>query len=225
MYFNSLPLIGYPDFDNQTTTVALTNILTRSAFLREILENTAIFYDYQVKNNETPEIIADKLYDDPHRHWIVLMFNQIMNPLYEFPLDDIQLRSLITTKYNQTIEQSQTTIHHYEQRSIRDILLNNILQSSNTEIHAISAQQASATTGAAETTPSLPGTADTYIDIGASTQTFNSGITVVTSRQNWAISNYNHEVTENEKRRNIKLLDKRYVVPVENEFRRLMRNG
>jgi hypothetical protein len=225
MYFKNFPLLVYVDADNQNNRNIATNILTRSAFLREITENSAIFYSYQIKNGETPEIIADKLYGDPNRHWIVLLFNKIMNPMYEFPLDDKQLIELVTKKYDQTYENSLTTIHHHEQRVTSTVLFNGIPQSSSEEIHTISAQQLNQTTGILETTPYLPGTADTYLDAGSNTEVFDGGITVQTTYRNYAISNYTYELTENEKRRTIKLLDKNYVVSVESEFKSLMQNG
>ena len=106
-----------------------------------------------------------------------------------------------------------------------------MVQSSTIETHIISDEQSNSTTGAAEATPYLPGTADTFIDVdhlsesGPTTEIFDGGISVLTTHANWAISNYSYEVSENEKRRSIKLLDKNYVVTVENEFKRLMRNG
>jgi len=225
MYFTNLPLVEYPNLENENNTIILTNILTRSSFLKEILDNTAVFYEYQIKNNETSEIIADKLYGDPNRHWIILMFNKIMNAQYEFPLNDTQLKSLIIIKYDQTIEQALTTIHHYEQKVTKTIFFNGIMQSTNENTYTINELKLNFTTGVLEQTPYLPGTADTYLDAGSSTESFNSGITVQTTYVNWAISNYTHELNENEKRRTIRLLDKDYVTAVENEFKRLMRNG
>jgi hypothetical protein len=227
MYFATLPAVRYTDLENAnlTSTVVLTNILTRSSFLRDIMNNTSVYYDYQIKDNETPEIIADKLYGDVNRHWIVLMFNQILDPFYSFPLTGTQLDDYITNKYQQSLALSQTTIHHYEQRITRTTYLNNMPQESNTDVVIIASQQLNMTTGILETTPFLPGTADTSLSAGSTTESFGSGITTTTDLLNVAVSNYTYEQNENEKKRSIKLLDKAYVPTVENEFRRLMRNG
>ena len=48
--------------------------------LGQKLKQISFFDTYDVKNGETPEIIADKLYDDPKLHWIVyvtLIMSQI----------------------------------------------------------------------------------------------------------------------------------------------------
>lgn len=222
-YFEQLPLTPYTDFsNNQRNGVLLTNIMARSTFLTEILENSSVFYEYQVKDDETAEIIADKLYGDPNRHWIVLMFNQIVNPFYEFPLSVERLEDLIRKKYNQTVEESQTTIHHYERRISKSTLLNGSPQATSEEKYEISDRELSNLTGTLVSTPFLPGTADTSLDAGTVTESFPNGVTTVSVYSHWAISNYTYEVEENEKRRSIKLLDKMYVSAVETEFKRLM---
>jgi hypothetical protein len=225
-YFTQIPAVAYPYIQavGSNNTVVLTNILSRSAFLREVVENSALFYEYQVKDAETPEIIADKLYGDPQRFWIVLLFNQLNNPYYDFPLVEEQLHDLIENKYSQSIEDAKTTIHHYEERIERTILFNDVVQSVDEKIYTISAQEQDEN-GVAVNRVGLPGTADTHIDGPSYTETFSNGVSVITSYSYWAISNWQYEVDENEKRRSIKLLDKNYVIAVENEFRRLMRDG
>ena len=226
-YFNYLPTLQYPDLTREDAEggVALTNILARSAFLKEIVENSALFYEYQVKEGETAEIIADKLYNDPHRAWIVLMFNNLMNPYYDFPLTSEQLHDMIEEKYGQTIEQSQSTIHHYEERITRTVYYLDMIQTVNEDRVTISATYLNPNTGVVEPRPSLPSTADTSIVGPSYTEDFGSGVRVQVDTVYHAISNYRYEEEQNELRRNIKLLDKAYVIPVENEFKRLMRNG
>lgn len=225
-YFSQIPATAYPNLDTgDNTYVILTNLLARSAFLREIRENISLYYDYQVKDGETPEIIADKLYGDPSRFWIVLLFNNLSNPYYDFPLTSEQLNDMIMAKYNQTLEQSQTTIHHYETKVVRTVYLNGMPQSSTTNSYIISEQQQNSTTGLAEDRVALPSTADTTLPGSSHTENFGSGVTVTTEYSYSAVSNYTHELVENEKRRSIKLLDASYVGNVESEFRRLMRDG
>lgn len=222
-YFQQFPTTPYTDFSTtENTRVLLTNIMTRSSFLKEIMDNTAVFYEYQLKDDETPEIIADKLYGDPNRHWIVLLFNQIINPYYEFPLSVERLENLITTKYNQTIEAAQTTVHHYERRISKTTYLNGTPQATSEERFEISDREGSFSTGVLSATPFLPGTPDTSIEVATVTESFGSGISTTSVYSHWSISNYAYEVEENEKRRTIKLLDKSYVSAVEIEFKRLM---
>jgi hypothetical protein len=227
-YFTEIPVVLYPsltDAAGENTSLFLTNILARSAFLSEVISNVSLFYDYQVKDGETAEIIADKLYGDVNRAWIVLLFNQLHNPFYDFPLVIEQLHDLITTKYSQSLEDSQTTIHHYEAKIDRVIYLNGMPESSSQEIVIISQQQQNRNTGLAEDRIALPNVADTSLSGDSTTINFGSGVTVTTEYTYTAVSNYTYEVNENEKRRSIKLLDVSYIGNVESEFRRLMRDG
>jgi len=214
-------MVQYTDLENtsNTSTVLLTNILTRSSFLREIMDNTSIWYDYQMKENETPEIIADKLYGDVNRHWIILMFNQVLDPFYSFPMSSPVLNTYITNKYV-----NPYALHHYEQKTVYEVFLNSLPQYSNEVITTLSALQQNMTTGLLETTPFLPAIGAS-LEADAYTEYFGSGITINVTITNYAISNYTYEELENEKRRTIKLLDKNYVTVVESEFRRLMRDG
>lgn len=226
-YFTELPLLVYPNLevDNSTTYVSMTNILTRSAFLKEIVENTALFYDYQVKDGETPEMIADKLYGDPKRFWIVMLFNTIMNPYYDFPLVSEQLNALIESKYGITPEQAQDQIHHYEERIKRTTYYNGMPQSTTESRVTVSATYADPVTGIAVARPYLPNEADTSLAGPSYTENFGSGVTVTVEYSYHAISTYTYEYEENEKRRSIRLIDANYVGVIESEFRRLMRNG
>lgn len=227
MYFNTLPTVEYGDLQNNNSQykVVLTNILTRSAFLQEIVDNVALFYEYQVKDGETPEIIADKLYGDVSRFWIVLLFNKLSNPFYDFPLVQEQLNSLITSKYDMSLESAMSSIHHYEERISRTILFNGMFQSSSYDVVRVSPLVQDSTTGLA--VPRTIGesplpTVDTCRDISSTTDDFGGGVSVVTDRTICAVSNYTYEYEENEKKRSIRLLDKDYVLRVENEFKRLM---
>lgn len=223
-YFPELPRTLYPSFTANNTSVALTNILTRSAFLQEILENTALFYEYDIRDGETPEMIADKLYGDTRRFWIVLLFNKLNNPYYEFPLVQEQLDDYIQSKYGTTLEVAQTTIHHYEEKITYTTRYNGVVQNTSTTVVTVSNLVQDSTTGIAVPRPSLP-SVDSTIDTGSTTEDFGNGTTVTTSTAISAISNYTYELEENEKRRSIRLLDANYVGAVENEFRRLMRDG
>ena len=67
-------------------------------------------YDtYDVKEGETPEMIADKLYDDPELHWVVLMVNDITDRYHDWPMDSGQFQDYLNDKYSDI-----NATHHYE---------------------------------------------------------------------------------------------------------------
>lgn len=222
-YFSEIPTTLYPNLETDDNNyVVMKNLMTRSAFLSEIMENAGVFYEYEVKEDETPEIIAHKLYGTVERFWMVLLFNNLMNPYYDFPLSSVQLDSLIQSKYGYDTSTAQTTTHHYERRTKRTVLVNGAEYSSNTQTVVISAQEANTVTGLAESNPYLPGTPDTVNTYQTDTDVIDGTTTVVTEYTVANVSVYTYELNENEKKRSIRLLDPKYASRVDAEFKRLM---
>ena len=108
-YFESFPRSVYLlDTENIYNKQLVTDILARSTFLREVSNNTSIAYDYLIKEIDTPEIIAHKVYGDAYRSWVILLFNNILNPYYDWPMKTDVLENYINKKYGQTIDQAKS---------------------------------------------------------------------------------------------------------------------
>ena len=225
-YFNYFNRTLYSFSEGLRDPAVVGNILERSKFLKEVTENVTFFYNYSIQEEDTPEIIASKLYKDPYRAWIVLLFNQIRDPYYQFPLNRVMLERYIVNKYNQTVAQSQTTIHNYEQETISTYILNGIPKITSNTVTTIDEYQIDPDTNAVTARGDLPTIADTYYDQSSvNSPTFtDTGYVNIVNRL-WAISNYTYELRLNEQRRNIYLLDKKYVPQIEKEFKMLMRNS
>jgi hypothetical protein len=225
-YFSYFQKTPYTLSDDPRANLQLvTNILHRSKFLREITENTALYYPYQIKEGETPEIIADKLYGDVNRHWIVLLFNNIVNPYYEFPLNDSELDDMILKKYGYTAEVARNTVHHFEQEITRSTIYNGNISETNVDRYTISEYSANFSTGVL-TQRNLP-SIDISIDGGTEIIELNDAGTILLQQATVykAVSVYEYEFALNEERRVIKLLDAKYVQAVEQEFKKLMIDG
>lgn len=97
-YFNKFPKLFY-SYDDYKTTEKITNIVTRFALEQSLKENTSLFYEYEVQDGDTPEIISAKLYGTPERHWIVLMMNDIVDSNYDWPMEYNYLNKYIDQKY------------------------------------------------------------------------------------------------------------------------------
>ena len=74
MYFNSMPVIYYDSADIGQPKI-VTNLLRRVGLRAKIKTNTMLFDTYKLREGETPELIAHKLYGDPELHWIVMLVN------------------------------------------------------------------------------------------------------------------------------------------------------
>lgn len=69
------------------------------ALLQSLQDDVTVFYDYTVKDGETPEDIAYKYYGDPGLHWLVILANQIQDPQFDWPLSYDSFVSYMNTKY------------------------------------------------------------------------------------------------------------------------------
>lgn len=99
-YFLNFPKILYSTSLGVPNPKAVTNIIAKVNFLSETINNTSIFYNYSVKDGERPEDIANKMYKDPQKHWIVLLSNNITDPQYDWALGSQQLEDYISKKYS-----------------------------------------------------------------------------------------------------------------------------
>ena len=98
MYFDKFPLVQY-DISKDGNVRLATDILRRVAFREKVLEQAGLFEEYYVEEGETPEIVAEKVYGDPEMHWVVMLFNEIIDPKYDFPLSESQLERFLDKTY------------------------------------------------------------------------------------------------------------------------------
>lgn len=94
-YFSKIPLTTY-NFNNKTSVVK--DILRRAAFLSEVLYKD-VYTVYTVQDGETPELVALETYGAATYHWVVLLFNEIHNPYFDWPINQISLEYYCTKKY------------------------------------------------------------------------------------------------------------------------------
>jgi len=109
MYFREFPLYQY-DFEGKGQSVKLvTDILRRVAVKSKVKANTLLFDKYDVKDGETPEIVADLYYGNSQYHWVVVLLNDITS-WYDWPLDAVQYSNYLMDKYGDNVDGT----HHYE---------------------------------------------------------------------------------------------------------------
>ena len=207
-YFNYFPKTVY-SLDNTNNVDVVTSIVSRFSFENSFRDNTAVYYEYNIQDSDTPEIIASKFYGDSEKHWVVLMLNQIIDPQFDWPLDQRTIISFINEKYsaNASVGQSgitwaQGNIHSYYKVETRTT------NSTNTELQT-----------------KLQVDANTYANVAATTTNLllddGNSITITVSKE--TKSYYDYEVEQNETKRIIKLLKPEFVSSVEDELRAVFR--
>lgn len=107
-YFEKFPIvdpyyvdgIGYRPLD----------ITRRCYFTEDVKTDPRVYTDYRIENGETAIILADRLYDDPNLHWIILLFNDIYDVSSQWPLDQVSFDRFMERKYGS----DRYALHHYE---------------------------------------------------------------------------------------------------------------
>ena len=211
-YFNYFPTTFYSSNNSTSGLDVVTNLIARFSFESKLKENTAAFYKYQIQESDTPEIIASKYYDNPERHWIVLLFNDIIDPQWDWPLKQNDLIKYIDEKYAANGAANSTV-----QSGIAWALSQNNVQSYFKVI---------TTTGNNNTIDvrKLQVDFNTYVNVAATTTNYttanNESVTVSITKE--TRSYYTYEVEQNESKREINLLKKEFVPAVEKEFKRVI---
>jgi hypothetical protein len=112
-YFSYFPTTEH-DLTNIGQTVTLTNIMRRFIVRNQLQNRSDIFYEYDVQMGDRPDIIAEKYYGDADLAWLVLHFNNIKDPVFEFPLFGRDFENYIKGKYG-SIPAARSEIHEYRQ--------------------------------------------------------------------------------------------------------------
>lgn len=97
------------NFSNQL----LTDLSVRFSYVKDNLFNSALYYDYTIKDEERPDIVSQKIYDTTRYDWVILLTNNIYDVYTQWPKSNIELELFIKDKYG-SLENAMSTIHHYE---------------------------------------------------------------------------------------------------------------
>ena len=109
-YFNYFPKTMYdPAGDGSAKMV--TDIMKRVRVRSNMKKEIVMMDPYDVKENETPEIVADKHHGSTTYHWIVMLVNDISDVNHDWVKSTRQLQKYLLTKYTET-QLNET--HHYE---------------------------------------------------------------------------------------------------------------
>ena len=109
-YFSYLPTILYDPIGDGTAKLA-TNIMSRVRVRTNMKKEIIMLDPYNVKENETPEIVADKHHGSTDYHWIVMLINDIADVNHDWVKSTRQLQKFLLDKYT---EDQLTETHHYE---------------------------------------------------------------------------------------------------------------
>lgn len=114
-YFNYIPDIKYDTKPisypfSESEYVVAKNFFRRYKISDDFKKYAVFFKQYNVSDFEKPWTIANIAYGDPQLDWVILLTNNIVNPLFDWPQDSFTLRKILEGKYNDPYG----AIKHYE---------------------------------------------------------------------------------------------------------------
>jgi hypothetical protein len=112
-FFEPFPKINY-DIKKNDNTTSVTNIFVRFKIQEYFRSTTAVYYDYTIQDQDRPDIIAAKYYDDASLDWVILLTNSVIDPHFDWPLSQENLDRFIIKKYG-NMASAKGTIKQYEQ--------------------------------------------------------------------------------------------------------------
>jgi hypothetical protein len=194
-YFDTLPTVVYTKNGN---SILYTNLLARASVRPAILQNSSIYYEYDIQESDTPEIIAAKYYDDPFRFWMVLLPNNILDAQWGWPLESIVFKNYIESKYPNV--NTQNLLNHYEK-----VITQTELTTNRKVTFSVRVDQE---------------TWDSTVESKSIVTTATGQVEIVTTKR--SVSVYDYEYNLNEKKRKIKLINAAYADQLEKELLELM---
>ena len=129
-YFSALPKVVSTDINGNNQI--LTNLLVRVNVIPDLLKNPLLFYSYDIKDGETPEIIASKYYGSVDNFWVVMFSNQLVDPQWSWPLSYSAFNSYIIDKYG-SIQNAQSQLSHYEKKIVKTDTYGNLTNDTEEE--------------------------------------------------------------------------------------------
>ena len=227
MYFKSFPYTLY-SLDDISTVQVVTNITNRVSLSDEVKTNLSLYDEYDIKDGDTPELVADRFYSNPELHWLILHYNEIIDPRFDWPLDTNNLNRQVASKYANV-----NGIHHYEDANGNYVNGNVYLLSSsdftefniddvitnitNTGTGFITQKNSSSNVRVTVTTGGFI-SGDRIRNITNTSSSANITSTVVLSGT--PVTYYTYEDSINESKRRIKILKTAYVDALVSDFKK-----
>ena len=114
-YFRNIPNVLYDINGTEPNQYrAVTNIMKRVKFRPSVIENISDYYPYRVREGERPDIVSHQKYGTVAYSYLILLLNDIVDPLFDWPLHTRQFENYIIEKYG-SISTAQTTNKYYYQ--------------------------------------------------------------------------------------------------------------
>ena len=191
-------------------TKVAKNITVRLRLRQTIFEKFKSYYPYHVKEGERPDMVAFDYYDDSNLVWLIFLVNNMIDPYHDWPLDELQLQRLAIATYGSVpLADSLNPPSYYSVSAGAG--LGSFRASSDSYNSSYNGDVFGRGSGVAP-----EGNFQNYsiTDFNGSAVTGVSGV-----------SNWQRMKTENSGKRDIQLLDRRFVKLAQRELKTLLKDG
>ena len=203
MYFSLIPDIEYDSKPisypfSESDFVTAKNFFKRNKISDDVFAYSTFYKKYAVEEGERIETIANDYYGSVFYDWVIVLTNNFINPQFALPLNSEAVRKIAENKYG--VVDAYSGIHHYETietksgQTVDDIDVI-VLKGGLTVDKKFY---------------------DTQFKYWNGTQVTSVNGNTVSK----GITNYDHEVKENEKRREIYILRNTYFKRFVDEFKK-----
>ena len=104
-YFEKFQIISYAN-------TAVVNLTQRATVLNSVYNNPNLYYSYELDQYERPDLLAEDYYQDPHSSWVLYLSNRVIDPYYDWNVDQDTFMNFIIRKYG-TLDRATTKVKHY----------------------------------------------------------------------------------------------------------------
>ncbi len=203
MYFSLIPNIEYDTKPisypfSESDFVVAKNFFRRFKIDDNVFGYATFYKKYAVQDGIGIETVANSYYGSPFYDWIIILTNNYINPQFAFPVNSETVRKIAEERYGET--EAYSGIHHYE----------TIEKKSGQTVDELDVL---ALKGGLTVDKKFYDSQFTYFN---GTQSVNVNGNTVSK----AITNFEYEVEENEKKREIYLLRSTYLKRFVNEFKK-----
>jgi len=216
-YFKHLPDILYQSpLSHKTSTsdyINVKNIFRRTKLKDYLAGSVSVFNKYIIEDGERPDTISESLYGSPQYDFVVILAAGITNINHQWPVQDYQIYDIALAKYGS--EEKMNENHHYETYEIKDskgrqILPPDLIVDVDFKMDGSSLR--------------YPTNRFTLISQAGNTQLDDKNeYTVATDNIARPVTNFEHEIQENEKNREIDVLQRGYLTTFVNDMRDIVR--
>jgi len=112
-YFEKFQTISYAN-------TIVKNITQRTVVLNSVYNNPLFYYPYDIQQGERPDNIADRYYSDQYKSWILYLSNKVVDPYYDWYIDNTTFDEFIVKKYG-SIANAVNKIKYYRNNWYSDV--------------------------------------------------------------------------------------------------------